>query len=182
MALTNAEAALAETVNALISASDAAALTSIDKALEAGALLVEAKSSASYGSWLPFLARAGVPERKAQRLMTLARSGLKSDTVSDLGGIKAALQWYALKRKAEAKLVTLKHKNWGALLPSPDEGASDTARDAFFARLDGSGLSRRTIDHDLSIMTEVFRFAHPRVFAEEQDQLLDDDGDEALAA
>ena len=42
---------------------------------------------------LPFLKRSGVPERKAQRYMKLAWSGLKSDSVSDLGGIKAALRW-----------------------------------------------------------------------------------------
>jgi hypothetical protein len=73
--------------------SDAAEKSAIDKAIEAGRLLCEAKATCCHGKWLPFLERSGVPERKAQRYMKLARSGLKSDTVSDLGGIKAALAW-----------------------------------------------------------------------------------------
>ncbi|SEF11948.1 Protein of unknown function [Rhizobiales bacterium GAS191] len=68
-----------------------------DRALETGHLLIEAKAECHHGEWLPFLKRAGLAERQAQRLMTLARSGLKSDTVSDLG-IRAALDM-ASKRK-----------------------------------------------------------------------------------
>lgn len=91
--LSNILADLAEQVKAASSASTDAERTSIAKALEAGALLVQAKDACSHGEWLPFLERAGVPERKAQRLIRLARSGLKSDTVSDLGGIRATLDW-----------------------------------------------------------------------------------------
>jgi hypothetical protein len=62
-------------------------------AIEAGHSLIEAKSLVKHGEWLPFLKEAGIPERTAQRFMALAHSGLKYDTVSDLGGIKAALAW-----------------------------------------------------------------------------------------
>lgn len=67
--------------------------SAIDLALAAGATLCEAKDICKHGEWLPFLDAACVQERTAQRYMKLARSGLKSDTVSDLGGIKAALRW-----------------------------------------------------------------------------------------
>jgi hypothetical protein len=91
--LSNSLADLAERVNIALQDSSTAEKQAIDKAIEAGNLLVEAKASCRHGDWLPFLKRAGVQERKAQRYMRLAKSGLKSDTVSDLGGIKAALRW-----------------------------------------------------------------------------------------
>jgi hypothetical protein len=45
----------------------------------------------------------------AQRYMTLARSGLKSDTVTDLGGIKAALEYLSARRlpAADEQLVAV---------------------------------------------------------------------------
>lgn len=67
-------------------------------ALAAGALLVEARDETAHGQWAAFLARAGVHERQARRLMQLARSGLTPDTVSDLGGLKASLAWLATRR------------------------------------------------------------------------------------
>lgn len=68
---------------------------SITHALAVGALLCEARAETAYGQWLPFLDRAGIGDRQARRLMQLARSGLKSDTVSALGGVKAAIAWLA---------------------------------------------------------------------------------------
>ena len=65
--------------------------------LEAGRLLVEAKAACGHGHWLPFLERAGVHERQARRMMRLAKSGLTSDTVSEMG-IKAALGSLAEQR------------------------------------------------------------------------------------
>jgi hypothetical protein len=120
MALTNSQAATAETVKALVAESDDAALTSIDKALEAGRLLVDAKEAAAHGTWLPFLERAGVQERKAQRLMTLAKSGIKSDTVTDLGGIKAALEYVAKRKKAVGFLGAVQFKGWADVLEGCD--------------------------------------------------------------
>lgn len=91
--LSNSLADLAEQVKAASAASADAERTAIDKALEAGALLVQAKEACAHGEWLPFLSRASVHERQARRLMQLSRSGLRSDTVSDLGGIRGALEW-----------------------------------------------------------------------------------------
>ena len=69
-------------------------------AINSGELLIQAKEACQHGEWLPFLARAGMPERKAQRLMQLAHSGLKPDTVSDLG-IKGSLELIAKRRFPE---------------------------------------------------------------------------------
>jgi hypothetical protein len=93
LAHSNRLTVLAAEVKNKLTASADAERSAIEAALDAGAKLCEAKASCGHGDWLPFLDAAGVPERKAQRYMRLARSGLKSDTVSDLGGIKAALRW-----------------------------------------------------------------------------------------
>jgi hypothetical protein len=62
-----------------------------ERALVAGSALVEAKALCAHGTWGDWLAQTGIPERSAQRYMKLHSAGLKSDTVSDLGGIKASL-------------------------------------------------------------------------------------------
>jgi hypothetical protein len=66
-----------------------------EKALAAGAALVEAKAICGHGAWGVFLADAGIPERTAQRYMKLHRAGMKSATVADLGGIAAAERFLA---------------------------------------------------------------------------------------
>jgi len=96
----NALADRAETVRELIAASDAAHMESINKALEAGQHLLAAKEECKHGEWLPFLERAGIHERQARRLMQIVRAKLTSDTVSDLGGIKGALEFLAKREKA----------------------------------------------------------------------------------
>ncbi len=73
------------------------------QSIEAGRLLIEARAECPHGDWLSFLANCEVPERQAQRLMQLARSGLKPDTVSDLGGVKAALEYLAEKKPSETE-------------------------------------------------------------------------------
>lgn len=93
--LSNSLADLAESVKLAIAAASLAERTSIEKALEAGEFLCQAKAACAHGQWLPFLDRAAVPERKAQRFMTLARSGLEIRHVTHLGGIKAALSFLA---------------------------------------------------------------------------------------
>jgi hypothetical protein len=81
-----------------------AARLAAERAIAAGHALVEAKSLVQHGEWLPFLKQAGVPERTAQRYMALSRSGLKSDIVTDLGGISAALQFLRLRGYAVQQL------------------------------------------------------------------------------
>jgi Protein of unknown function (DUF3102) len=99
--LSNSLTVLADQVRAALEESDAAEKTVIEKALEAGHMLNNAKADCRHGEWLSFLDRSGVPERKAQRFMKLARSGLKSDGVSDLGGITATLSWLERLRLPE---------------------------------------------------------------------------------
>lgn len=55
-------------------------------AIDAGNALIEAKSLLKHGEWLPWLA-ANVPmsQRSVSRYMRIARSGMKSDTVANLG-------------------------------------------------------------------------------------------------
>jgi DUF3102 family protein len=89
----NSLTVLAEQVRATLAESAAAETVAIDKAIHAGNYLVEAKAACRHGEWLSFLTKAEIQERTAQRYMKLARSGLKSDTVSELGGIKATLRW-----------------------------------------------------------------------------------------
>lgn len=71
-----------------------------DKAIFTGHALIEAKALVAHGEWLPFLQAAGVHERTAQRLMTLAESRLQSDFVSYLGGPTAALRFLSLRQRA----------------------------------------------------------------------------------
>lgn len=68
-------------------------LYAIDKTIESGRLLLRAKDACKHGEWLPFLGQAGIEERTAQRHMKLAKSDLKSDMVSDLGGVIPALEF-----------------------------------------------------------------------------------------
>lgn len=91
--LSNALADLAERVRATVEAQAEAERSSAVKALDAGEMLLQARAETSHGAWGAFLERARVHERQARRLMRLARSGIKPDTVSDLGGVKATLAW-----------------------------------------------------------------------------------------
>ncbi|MBL8578105.1 MAG: hypothetical protein JNK47_12835 [Mesorhizobium sp.] len=93
--LSNSLADLAERVREANEAGAAAERTAAEKMLNAGRLLCQAKDACQHGEWMPFLVRAGVHDRQARRLMQIARSGLTSDTVTELGGFKATLQWLA---------------------------------------------------------------------------------------
>ena len=69
---------------------------SIKAYLEASETLLEARELAEHGEWLTFLETINIHARTAQRMLRLARSGLKYDMVSDLGGIAAALDYLKL--------------------------------------------------------------------------------------
>ena len=58
--------------------------------LDCGSMLVEAKAECVHGEWTPFLKKAGIAERSAQRLMKVARSGMSAETIVRKGGLKAA--------------------------------------------------------------------------------------------
>lgn len=100
--LSNSLADLAERVRAVNAEGRKAAETVIERALEAGRLLIEAKQQCRHGEWLPFLKRAEIPERSAQAYMKLVRAGLDIRKVADLGGIKAALDYLAEPRPPKA--------------------------------------------------------------------------------
>jgi hypothetical protein len=89
--LSNTLAHLAEQIKETNAQMLQAQRTSAEAAIKAGGLLTEAKIESGHGAWLPFLDRAGISERTAQRFMSIWRSGLNPSLVSDLGGIKAAL-------------------------------------------------------------------------------------------
>ena len=53
--------------------------------MEAAAALVEARDLCEHGEWGPWLAKTGIPERTAQRMIRIARADIKPATVADLG-------------------------------------------------------------------------------------------------
>lgn len=63
-----------------------AAKTAAQRAIDAGHALIEAKSLCQHGHWLPWLREScALAERTAQLYMRIAKSGLESATVADLG-------------------------------------------------------------------------------------------------
>ena len=77
------------------------AASAIQCAMEAGQLLIEAKSSVKHGGWLPFVESTGINQRTARNYMRLARNQdlLKSATVADMG-VKKALEYLAEPKHA----------------------------------------------------------------------------------
>jgi hypothetical protein len=63
-----------------------AAKTAAERAIAAGHALIEAKELLKHGEWLPWLREhCALAERTAQLYMKIARSGLESATIADLG-------------------------------------------------------------------------------------------------
>ena len=62
---------------------------SVEEWHSAAVLLAEARELAAHGEWGRFLETAGIPERTARNMLRLAP--FKSETVSDLGGVRATL-------------------------------------------------------------------------------------------
>lgn len=60
--------------------------------LEAGRRLVDARGACRPGEWGRFLAAAGLDGRTAADMMMLSRSGASAERVTDLGGVRAALE------------------------------------------------------------------------------------------
>lgn len=134
LVLSNALADLAERVKKSVQAQASAELHAAREALSVGAMLLEARQEATHGTWTHFLERAGVEERQAQRLIRLARSGLKPDTVSGLGGVKASLKWLsglALPKDGQALLARVGANDdapsYGLVTPALDGQGYDVA-------------------------------------------------------
>ena len=98
--LTNSLTAIADDLRRESEACDKAERAAIGHAMTAGRMLCEAKEECEHGQWLPFLKRAGMSERKAQRWMKLHRGRLNPDTVSLLGGVTPALSFLASRDRA----------------------------------------------------------------------------------
>jgi Protein of unknown function (DUF3102) len=121
--LSNSLTELADRIKDAVATAEASEKTAIENTIGAGHLLHEAKDTCRHGDWLPFLERAGIPDRKAQRFMRLAWSGLKSDTVSDLGGIKAAFRWCAQLRLPNAgEFLSISLENFPPIISKPFAG------------------------------------------------------------
>lgn len=145
--LSNSLTLAADVIKEQIAEADAAARTSVEKSIEAGHSLVSAKEQCPHGQWLPFLERAGVHERQARRLMQLAQSGLKSDTVSDLGGIKAALAFISKRTKADSLLRAVEFGGWENILNLDGTHNQDVA----------DMVDREVLRRDMARITEAAR-------------------------
>lgn len=75
-----------------------AAKTAAQRAIDAGHALIEAKALLKHGTWLPWLREnCALSQRAAQLYMKIAKLGLESATVADLG------------LNAAAKVITLQY-------------------------------------------------------------------------
>ena len=68
---------------------------SIKAWMETANTLLEARKIAEHGDWLPWLKFVGIDRRTASNMVRLAELGLKWETVSHLGGVRAALDYAA---------------------------------------------------------------------------------------
>ena len=75
----------------------------IEAAIETGGYLMMAKDKLQHGDWLPWLERAGLQPRTAQRWMELADLGADAELVREYGGIRGALS----KKREVRKCVRL---------------------------------------------------------------------------
>ena len=107
------------------------------KALKAGRKLNEAKQMVGHGSWSEWLSGIGIGERTAQRYMQLDRHAIISDTVTDLGGIRAALEW----------LRSIKLPPKGSILIASADGFAPDGDDLMgFIWPDGKGYHVAALD------------------------------------
>ena len=77
---------------------------SVSAALDAGALLTEAKGRLKHGEWGDWISRVGIASRTASTWMKLAGMDLTAGEVIDRGGINAAARGVKPKSASEADL------------------------------------------------------------------------------
>ena len=97
--LSNRLADLAERAGEAFRSGNARSVEAAADYLKSGRILAEAKAEAGHGQWLPFLERAGIPKRSAQRLMQMSASGMSAETLAEKG-LKAAAASIAKPRNA----------------------------------------------------------------------------------
>ena len=96
---TNRLTVLAFDIRTAHEAAQAGAAAVAERAIAAGHALIEAKSLVKHGKWQSWLRdNCGLSDRSSQRYMQVARSGMKSATVADLG-IRAAAEAIATTRE-----------------------------------------------------------------------------------
>ena len=100
MVLGNSEARLAE----LAERAAGSYRRSVENWLECAYVLAEARGIAAHGEWGPFLDRAGIPMRTAQRMLRVAAAGAEMRHQAHLGGPSGVDKYLAA--------VTRARKNW----------------------------------------------------------------------
>ena len=79
--------------------------------LAAAAAVVEARDLCEHGEWRPWLAKTGIPERTARRMVTIARAGLQIGHVAALGGVARTAEHIA---ETDDEAIA-EHGAWGAI-------------------------------------------------------------------
>ena len=98
---------------------------SVNAALDAGALLTEAKGRLQHGEWGDWLHRVGLAPRTASMWMKLAGMDLTAEDVIDRGGIVQTLRGGTPK---SATVADLPNKNLGRDLAEAEAAIADTKR------------------------------------------------------
>ena len=75
--------------------------------MRCAAVLLEARTVAQHGGWLPFLKAAGIPPRTAQRMIRIAGAGLQMRQLTHLGGVSTTLDLLTAEPDKMAELVSL---------------------------------------------------------------------------
>ena len=105
---------------------------SVDSWLACAEVLLEARAVAAHGEWTEFLREAGIPERTAQRMIKLARAGVKADTVTFLGGVRATLDAFSVVERWPVETRRRWREAGGAAgEPDGDLRAAAAIEDAF---------------------------------------------------
>ena len=60
---------------------------SVEHWLASAAAVAEARDLCEHGEWGPWLRKTAIPETTSRRMLTIAKAGIKSATVADMGGI-----------------------------------------------------------------------------------------------
>jgi hypothetical protein len=122
----------------------------LEHALNAGALLGEARRQLRHGEWLPWLKSCGIEERTAQRYLKLAKNRAlieaKADTMSDLS-ITGALALIAVPRAPKHDELASMMAELGDLAAS---GAFDSLDLTAMAEAEATGETRTALLADAS--------------------------------
>lgn len=97
------------------------ARSTVEHAIRAGELLIEAKAQVRHGEWLPYLTQTGIPQKTANNYMRLAAN---QPRVADLGSVREALAELAEPRavpELEVEAVEVEIVEPTATVTEPDD-------------------------------------------------------------